>query len=45
LGFTNDEIIFVDLKEFEKDENSRPKFSAATQKAMKNFARHIFEDT
>ena len=41
LGFTDDEIIFVDKSEFEE---KRTKFSAATQEAMKRFARPIFED-
>ena len=42
LGFTDDEIIFVDKSEFGARER---KFSAATQEAMKKFARPIFEDT
>ena len=42
LGFTDDEIIFVDKSEFEIN---RTKFSAETQKAMNSFARPIFEDT
>ena len=41
LGFTDDEIIFVDKSEFEFD---RTNFSAATQEALKRFARPIFED-
>ena len=41
LGFTDDEIIFVDKSEFR---TKRTKFSATTQEAMKRFARPIFED-
>ena len=41
LGFTDDEIIFVDKSEFEWD---RTNFSDATKEAMKRFARPIFED-
>ena len=42
LGFTDDDILFVDESEFDFDED---KFIAATQEAMKKFARPIFEDT
>ena len=42
FGFTDDEIIFVDYSEVGW---SVTKFSAATQEAMKRFARPIFEDT
>ena len=39
LGFTDDEIIFVDKSEFS---DGAAKFSAATREAMKKFARPIF---
>ena len=42
LGFTDDDIIFVDKTEFDGHET---RFSAETQEAMKKFARLIFEDT
>ena len=43
IGFTDDEIIFVDLNEFEEHyEWIETKFNA---EAMKKFARPIFEDT
>ena len=42
LGFTNDDIIYVDKSELEL---TRTKFSAATKEAMKEFARPIFKDT
>ena len=46
LGFTDDDIIFVDKNAFEKiDGVWRTKFSAETKEAMKKFARLIFEDT
>ena len=46
LGFTDDDIIFVDRTAFEEiDGVERTKFSAETQEAMKKFARLIFEDT
>ena len=41
LGFTDDDIIFVDETEFD---GFKTKFSAETQEAMKKFARLIFED-
>ena len=46
LGFTDDEIIFVDRSEFEedKDGNDKTKFSAETTQRMNEFARSIFED-
>ena len=42
LGFTDDEILFVDKSEFEWD---RTNFSVETQEAMKSSTRPIFEDT
>ena len=46
LGFTDDDIIFVDRTAFEEiDKVWRTKFSAETQEAMKKFARLIFEDS
>ena len=42
LGFTDSDIIFIDLSEVYKN---GWKFSAATKEAMKEFARPIFEDT
>ena len=42
LGFTDNDIIFIDLSEVGIEET---KFSDATQEAMKEFARPIFEDT
>ena len=45
LGFTDDEIIFVDRMEFEKiDGVYKTKFSAETTKRMNDFARSIFKD-
>ena len=46
LGFTDDEIIFVDRKEFGEDKNGvdQTKFSAETTKRMNDFARSIFKD-
>ena len=42
LGFTDDDILFVDKSEFEWD---RTNFSAEIEEAMKRFTRPIFEDT
>jgi hypothetical protein len=43
LGFTDDEVIFVDVKEFKyEDFDCRTKFSAETQAAMTKFATFIF---
>ena len=42
LGFTDNDIIFIDNSEFRY---GNPQFSAATQEALKEFARPIFEDT
>ena len=39
LGFTDDDILFIDKSEVDRNET---KFSAATQEAMKKFARPIF---
>ena len=45
LGFTDDEIIFVDRMEFEYiDGVGKTKFSAETTKRMNDFARLIFKD-
>ena len=46
LGFTDDDIIFVNRSEFGEDEegNDQTKFSAETKEAMKNFGRAIFAD-
>ena len=45
LGFTDDDIIFVDRSEFEKiDGVWQTSFSAETKEAMKNFGRAIFAD-
>ena len=43
LGFTDDEIIFVDVKDF-YDAEIRLKLSDETKKAMNKFARLIFDD-
>jgi hypothetical protein len=47
LGFTEDEIIFADVTEFESDEVDclMSKFSDETKESMEIFARKIFEDT
>ena len=47
LGFTDDEIIFVDVKDFYDESHTeiRLKLSDETKKAMNKFARLIFEDT
>ena len=47
LGFTDNDIIFIDRTEFISDHINgiyQTKFSAETQEAMKKFARSIFED-
>ena len=45
LGFTDNEIIFVDRMEFGKiDGVNQTKFSAETTKRMNDFARSIFKD-
>ena len=46
LGFTDDEIIFVDRMEFGEDKNGvfKTKFSAETTKRMNDFARSMFKD-
>ena len=45
LGFTDDEIIFVDRMEFEYiDGIDKTKFSAETTKRMNDFARSMFKD-
>ena len=47
LGFTDDEIIFVDRMEFIGDAYngiSKTKFSAETTKRMNDFARSMFKD-
>ena len=46
LGFTDDEIMFVDRTEFDGTPgNESTKFSAETTLKMNEFARPIFEDT
>ena len=45
LGFTDDEIIFVDRMEFDgRVDHDKTKFSAETTKKMNDFARSIFKD-
>ena len=45
LGFTDDEIIFVDRMEFDGTPGQEStKFSAETTKRMNYFARSIFKD-
>jgi hypothetical protein len=45
LGFTDDEIIFIDRTEFDGTPGlEKTKFSAQTTQRMNEFARSIFED-
>ena len=47
LGFTDDEITFINRDEFEenKDGISQTKFAIETQKLLNEFARPIFTNT